>query len=221
MDKYFVLTNEIMEKAVSYMPIADKAELARTIAERCIVEIPTASQNIQGEAYLALPYIKGEDREIKALCLMQVLLSHYLKVLDVGTILTVDKYDYYARGSLANQIERYKSVPALRDKAFDLLTDYKEFRKFVDIEINNLIEVSNDALARFIAAIAVYSTPDNIKKAVEELQKVGGDYAQALQDKKNLFAKAKAATESQNNGKKAEQEVKAEAVPVEQETSNG
>nr|DAU13430.1 MAG TPA: hypothetical protein [Caudoviricetes sp.] len=185
MGKYFELTDEIMQKATAYMPIEDKAELAKTIAEQCVVDIPTAEQNLIGEKFLALPYIKGENRELKALCLMNVLLSHYLKI-PVNSPLNEEKYNHYAEGSILNQIERYKSNFDLKNKAFDLLADYKEFRKFVDVEINNLIALNNDPLARLTASIQVFATPENIKKAVDELKKAGEDYTKFLKEKQIL-----------------------------------
>lgn len=186
MGKCYLLTDEVMQNAVAYMPIEAKVRFAKAIAKKCIENIPTATQNIGGENFLALPYIQGENRELKAMCLMTVLLSYYLKI-ETKEPFTEEIYNYYAGGSLLNQIERYKSVSTFRDKAFDLLTDYKEFRKFVDIEINNLVAVSNDLLARFVAAISVYSSPENIKKAMEELEKVGKDYKSSSKSKKNLL----------------------------------
>lgn len=207
MGKYFELTDEIMRNANTYMPIEDKTELAKTIAEQCVIDLPTAEQNLQGEKLLALPYIKVENRELKALCLMQVLLSHYLGVLDSESTLTVEKYNFYAEGSILNQIERYKSNYDLKNKAFDLLADFKEFRKFVDIEINNLITANNDPLARFIASIQVLSTPENIKKAVEELQKSGNDYTKFLQDKKIVSANKKIPKQTNKDTKTKEETV--------------
>ena len=171
------------------MPIEEKAELAKEIAKKCVVDIPTAEQNLEGEKFLALPYIKGEDRELKSLYLMQILLNYYLE-LDVESPFDEDKYNFYAGGSILNQIERYKSNFDLKNKAFDLLADYKEFRKFVDVEVNNLIAVNNDTLARFVASIQVFSNPENIKKGLEELQKVSEGYSQALKDKKIIPEKA-------------------------------
>ena len=183
MGKYFELTDEIMSKAVAFMPINEKAELAKEIAKTCVVVIPTAEQNLESEKFLALPYVKGEDREIKCLCLMQILLNYYLQ-LGVETPFDEAKYNFYAGGSILNQIERYKSNFNLKNKAFDLLADYKEFRKFVDVEVNNLIAVNNDTLARFIASIQVFSNPENIKKGLEELQKVSEGYSETLKKKK-------------------------------------
>ena len=185
MEKHFVLTDEIMKNAVSYMPIEDKADMANVIAKKCVVDIPTAQQNLDGEKFLALPYIKGEDRELKAMCVMNVLLEYYLKI-KVEKPFTEDHYNFYASGSILNQIERYKSNFDLKNKAFDLLADYKEFRKFVDNEIANLIAVNNDPLARFMASISVLSNPENIKKAVEELKIVSDKYAKELKEKKIL-----------------------------------
>lgn len=187
MGKYFQLTDEIMQNATAYMLIEDKAGIAKTIAKKCVMDVPTAEQNLVGEKFLALPYIKGENRELKAMCLMNILLSYYLKI-DLGSVeetpFDEDKYNFYAGGSILNQIERYKSNFDLKNKAFDLLADYKELRKFVDVEINNLIAVNNDPLARLTASISVFSSPENIKKTIEELQKVGEGYTKAIKEKK-------------------------------------
>lgn len=213
MGKYFELTDEIMQDAIAYMPIEEKAALAKTIAEQCVVDIPTAEQNIQGEKFLALPCIKGEDRELKALCLMNVLLSHYLKI-NVKTPFNEEQYNYYAEGSILNQIERYKSNYELKNKAYDLLADFKELRKFVDVEINNLVTVNNDPLARLTASIQVFATPENIKKAVDELQKTGNDYIKALQDKKIVSTNNKTAKQTDKKQKPKEGTIK-KAVPAE------
>lgn len=182
MENTFMITDEIMQNAVSYMPIEEKQELAKTIAQQCVMDIPTAKQNLEGEKFLALPYIKGEDKEIKSMCLLNVLLLHYLKI-SIETPMDEKIYNYYAGGAILNQIERYKSNFNLKSKAFDLLADYKEFRKFVDVEVNNLIAVNNDILARLMASISIFSNPDNVKKAVEELQKISVDYTQNLKEK--------------------------------------
>lgn len=189
MGKYFELTDEIMLKAVSFMPIEDKTGLAKEIAKKCVVDIPTAEQNLEGEKFLALPYIKGEDRELKSLCLMQVLLNYYLD-LRVEPPFNEEKYNFYAGGLILNQIERFKSNFTLKNVAFDLLADYKEFRKFVDVEINNLIAVNNDTLARFVASIQIFSNPENIKKGFEELKKISEDYSKKLQEHKIVINNA-------------------------------
>ena len=188
MEKHFELTDKIMQNAIAYMPIEDKADYAEEIAKKCVVDIPTAEQNVKGEKFLALPYIKGEDRELKSMCLMNILLSYYLKI-EVKSPFTEEEYNFYAGGSILNQIERYKSNFDLKNKAFDLLADYKEFRKSVDNEIANLIAVNNDVLARFMASVEIFSIPENIKKGFEELQKVSNEYADALKNKKIISPK--------------------------------
>lgn len=201
MENHFKLTDEMLYRATTYMPIEDKAELAKIIARQCVVDLPTAEQNLQGEKFLALPYIKGENRELKALCLMHVLLSQYLKI-EIETPFDEEKFNYYAEGSILNQIERYKSNFGLKDTAFDLLADFKEFRKFVDVEINNLITVSNDPLARLTASIQVFSTPENIKKVVDELKKVSDGYVKDLKTK-NVITEIKKSSENNTITEKA------------------
>ena len=169
----YIIDKDTMLKAVTYMPITEKQSIAKIIANKCVIDLPTAEQNIEGEKFLALPYIKGEDKEIKDMCLLSTLLQHYLKVeIKDNEVFDEEKFDYYASGAILNQIERFKSDFTCKDKAFDLLSDYKELRKMVDAEIENLLRVNNDTLARFMAAIQVFSTPENVEKMVKELQKL-------------------------------------------------
>lgn len=174
MGKYFEITDEIMKNAIDYMPIEMKVDTAKTIAGQCVYSVPTAKQNEIGEKVLALPNLKCEDRELKLMCLLNVLLEYYLQ-LELKEPLDIDVFNYYAGGALLNQLERFKSNFELKNKAFDLLADYKELRKMVDMEINNLITVSNDTLGRLTATIALFTTPENLKKIAEELQKLGNE----------------------------------------------
>lgn len=201
MDK-FIISDEIMQNAKTYLPIADKQEYAETIAKKCVKDLPTADGNLQGEKLLAFPYMKGEDRRLRDMCLLTVFLGEYLHIkID---LLTEKDYDYYLNDAVFNQIERFKSNFKLKDKAFDLLYDFKELRKMVEVEINNLISVYNDPLARFVAAIQVFSTPENVKKIVKEIQK--------QQEQLQSSAKAKSTSTAKKTGVKEITEKTAENI---------
>lgn len=171
--EYYIVSKDTMLTAVTYMPIGLKQAIAKTIADKCVIDLPTAEQNREGEKFLALPYIKAEDKQMKDMCLLSTLLQHYLKVpLDKEKDFDEELFDFYSAGAILNQIERFKSDFNCKDKAFDLLADFKELRKMVDNEIENLIRVNNDPLARITAAIQVFSTPENVEKMVKEIQKL-------------------------------------------------
>ena len=79
MDK-FKITKEMIVKAKSYMPLQAKTAYAQSIAELCLKDYKTAEQNIEGEKFLALPYLKGEDMGLKSVLLINVLLGFYFDI---------------------------------------------------------------------------------------------------------------------------------------------
>lgn len=169
----FKITKEMLVRAKSYMPLAEKISYSKSVAEICLKEYKTADENVSGEKFLAYPYLKGEDMGLKSVLLLNVLLGFYFDIeVKDDSEKVYEQYDYYAGGNILNQIERFKSDYEIKDKIFDLIADYKDFKKMVDTEIYNLKTLSNDGLARFSAAMQVLSSPENIKKFNEELQKV-------------------------------------------------
>lgn len=188
----FILTKEQMKNARTYMPLLTKAETGKTIANLCLKDIDTDEQNKIGESLIALPHLKGEDLALKAILLANTLLGYYfdidvqLKNEDGTDADSFTTYDYYSDAHLLNQIERFKSDPELKDIAFDLLSDFKEFKKIVDTELYNAKANANDPIPRFSAAVAVLTSPDSLKSIVEEIKKIGEQQA----DKKDALAEA-------------------------------
>ena len=166
----FVLTKETMDKAITYMPLADKQQLAREVAEHCIDFVATRLQRENTPMLLATPQIKGENVALKLMLLQNVLLGHYLDIeIDVEKD-AWETYDYYGGQHLINQIERFKADAELKCKAFDLLADYKEFERMVNVEIYNIKVYENDAINRLNKALALVLTPENVEKIREQLK---------------------------------------------------
>ena len=69
-----------------------------------------------------------------------------------------------------NQIERYKVNPLFKEKAFDILTDFKELQRMVYIEIENLKSHYNNPIYRLLSALSVYSTPERVTELAKKLQ---------------------------------------------------
>ena len=196
----FKITKEMLVKAKSYMPLNEKIAYSKSVAEICLKEYKTAEENAIGEKFLAFPYLKGEDMGLKSVLLLNVLLGFYFDI-DVkeNNEKVYEQYDYYAGGNILNQIERFKSDYEVKDKVFDLIADYKDFKKMVDTEIYNLKTLSNDSLARLSAAMTILSSPENISKFNEELQKV-------LKENEDKLKKTESSPKIEN---KAEEKVNA------------
>lgn len=185
----FIITPKMLSHAKTYMPLATKSLYAKTIAKEVIGEIPTADQNVKGEEILALPNLRFEDVVLKKQRLMEVFLGFYFGINvfkdknGKDRAFGEEEYDIYGRSHIFNQVERYKHGD-LKDVAFDLLYDFKEFRKMLDFEIAVRKEVNNDTLSRFLAGIQTMSNPENIKELVSQLKGEGQKLTDILREKK-------------------------------------
>lgn len=171
----FELKEELMKKAITYMPLVKKTIYAELIARKCLKPIKPLKKDDNNESFLIIPSIVGEDILQKEQMLLNVLLSHYfdIKIPQINAEL----YDKYMGAHFLNQLERYKANPEYKEKAFDILTDFKIVRRMVDTEIFNLKTKENDILERFMKGLSLFSAeqmtnnPDYLKKLTSELQK--------------------------------------------------
>lgn len=165
----FELTADMLANARSYMPLEVKNRLAKDIAETVLADVDYKVLDITPDL-MAIPPLKVERQDIKAICLLKTFLTFYLKIQFPADIDDVANYDYYAGSHVLNQLTRFKVNPELKNKAFDIEADYKDFRKFVETEIYNLKMANTDVLARLIKAIGLFSTPEMVEKLTENLQ---------------------------------------------------
>lgn len=202
----FKLTKEHMLKAITYMPLSYKVTVAKQIANICLEDIDTDEQNKIGESLIALPHLKGEDLAKKSMLLTNTLLGYYFDLdlpqtnADGTEVDPYERYDYYCGAHLLNQIERFKSDPDVKDIAFDLISDYKEFKKIVDTELYNAKSNANDPIPRFSAAVAVLTSPDSISAIVDEIKKLG----EQREEKKDALVEALKRRQEERLKKEAE-----------------
>lgn len=190
--EYFEVTRDMMERAKTYMPLQDKKELAQAIAQGCVrpmkrirwdgIHVSDAEEEAKDPG--ALPDLVEEDLALKMCMLQNVLLSWYFDVEMDEEKASYEQYDYYAGGHLLNQIERFKSDRDLKNKAFDLSEDFREFRKMVDTIIYNHKMNVNDPLKRFDAMLTVFSTPGNIQAILTQLQQAGDEMEKKVKNAK-------------------------------------
>lgn len=181
--KKFEITEELIKGAATYIPLEDKMAFAEAVAESVLEPVEISAQKIQSDEVITLPQLWEENPQKKQLFLMQLFLRHYLRV-EVPDNFSTRDYDEYAKVHPINQLERFKGNTEVKHIIFDLLADYKELKKLLDIKIFNLKATRNDALERFLAGVNLLSTPDNLKaltsslkQATEQLQQRGADIA--------------------------------------------
>lgn len=179
--KDFEITTEMMENARSHMPLAVKEGLSLHIADQCVIEQRKQDRDKVSNLLIPLPPLLSEDASLKALLLMNTFLTFYFDIdlpekdEDGNDLDVYEVFDKYNDGNLLNQIERFKSNIVLRDKAFDILADFKEFRRMVDVAICNKKTSGNDPLTRLVAGLAasVFTDPavvEEIKSRFDKLK---------------------------------------------------
>lgn len=183
MSDKFTITGDVIARAKKYMPLDDKAAIAQSIAELCVVPMRTAKENEIGNGIFALPPLYTEDGVIKRKCLLNVFLSYYFDV-ELDEV-TSNVYDLFGESQIFNQLERMKTSPAVRDGVFDILTDYRELKGMVDAQIFAKIRNANDPLARIAAAIAVSLTPERVSELGEQIKSLQKEISGTKEEMEN------------------------------------
>ena len=171
MENKFEITKEIMGKAQTYIPIAMKEMLASDIAYACIkptYKIHPHGEEDQFSGEYGLKPVYCESPSMKARFLMSVLLNFYLKVRgdDQSLLCEVDEYDGWAGAHVLNQIERFKAGE-YREKAFDILSDYRETERYINSAIYAVLRDLNDPAKRIMDALSTMTDSDALQQAIE------------------------------------------------------
>ena len=127
-----------------------------------------------------MPNMYIEDTFAKSRYLMAALCVLYLGIpsdkLDKESgddwLMTDAEYDHYAMSHIVNQIERMKSNAELRDKAFDLLRDYRDLEKRLNTAIYNTMAVMNDPINRLFQKLAFDMSPEALEAQKKELERL-------------------------------------------------
>lgn len=186
------LTEEDILRATTYLPILDKAAMAQVLAQTCIqkmnlgipVEKAEADTGEKDDAFsIPLPAMYREDTLVRTLTSTFVLLYFYLKRPDItsqydpnkGMMLSANDYDRYP--NLLTQVERMKASSKdreVRDRAYALLADYKDFEKRLGAEIYSLLSVQNDVCTRLTQMMTMQTDPEVLKGALETADNLAG-----------------------------------------------
>lgn len=170
----FKITKEIMDKADTYIPIAVKEIIASDMARACVKEtnlIRPHDQKPQYDGAYGLAPNYCESPSSKARVMMTVLLSLYLHVWSDDTPLLCDisQYDQWAEAHVLNQLERFKAGE-YREKAFDLLADYREMERYLNSAIYSVLRELNDPVKRFLEALGEMSSAEGMQNAIDSIK---------------------------------------------------
>lgn len=172
MGESFILTKDTMLAARTYLPLAEKMALVNENAPKCFDRLQIAADDD------AMPTMYMENTALKSRYLMYALAAKYFGF-EVETeqengvpsdLLTEEEYDYYAGGHIFSQIERFKSDAALRDRCFDLLSDYRDLERRMNAQIAGLLNVQNDPVMR--QSMLMRADMSALPVLMEELKKL-------------------------------------------------
>lgn len=210
MENRIVITPEIVKNATDYIPLMKKQEMAETIAQKCIVKVLMKyTEKGDGTDGVPMPDRYQEYHMYTNLYLMGVLAKEYLHIpyegdgageehIDYENLkMPANVYDQWGESHVLNQLEQMKTDRELREKVFDLLNDFKDFRWMLAHEIDILLGHDNDVVTRMMQAIGT-----SIKEmAADSMQELGvalqNEQPQEAEPEKKLSAEdiAKAASE--------------------------
>ena len=186
-NRQFQVTNEIMANAKCYMPVLTKEVIAQDVARACIKETSTIGEQTDDlDAGFAMPPVYCESPSSKSRVMMAILLSYYLGVVDSNEklMLNLETFDGWAGAHVLNQIERFKATEH-REKAFNLLSDYREMERYLNSAIYSVLREMNDPVKRFLSTLSLMGTDEQIKKTTELAKKTASEILeeQKRQDK--------------------------------------
>lgn len=180
--EYIEITIDDMKRARTYMPIMQKAEFVNAASVNCFDQLNVNAQ-YDNESSKPLPHMYKENTFLKSRYLMGALLSYYFRFdIDMveGTdwLVAADDYDRYAGGRIFECLQRFKSNAEVRDKAYDILADYKDLESRLNREIHGMLTAMNDPVSRALMALTQSIEPDEMQKMLADLD----NQQQALQD---------------------------------------
>lgn len=174
-----IITEDIIARADTYIPIDIKSVMAREFAKDCISEVQIFVEKDGGKD--ALPPRYQENPKQKSLYGMMTLLCNYLHVIsgdEKGELtFTSSDFDDWGKACVMNQLDRFKSSKNLdiRNKVYDILDDYREFYRILGVEIAALVANKNDGLSRFLQYFQSSITPDMIKDVFSQFTNTLGE----------------------------------------------
>lgn len=171
--KKFPLKKEMLLNARTYLPLAEKMAFVNENAPKCFDRLQISAGDD------AMPPMFMENTALKSRYLMYALTAMYLGfAVDTepeddaeGTLLTEEGYDFYAGSHIFSQIERFKSDAELRDRCFDLLSDYRDLEQRMNAQIAGLLAVQNDPVMR--QSMLMRADMEALPGLVDELKKLG------------------------------------------------
>lgn len=174
-----VVTEEMVENAVSYATLEMKEKFVEDCYMRCLNRV---SVDLDGAGASAMPNMYMENTFLKSRYLMCGLAVLYLGFkredlqMEDGDLwlMSKEEYDRWGRSHVIGQLNRFRHGSGeARDKVYDLLRDYGDLERRLNSAIRSGLAVMNDMANRFFQKIAMDVSEESLgeqKKQLEELR---------------------------------------------------
>lgn len=141
------ITKEILEKARDYVPEREKRAFVNLRAERVFDRIALSNDgNPYPDMYLINASIR--QRYLNGI-LAHFYFGHSFDAEGADELLmTEEDSDRWSGSHVPGQVEAWKRDPDVRGKAFNLLSDYKDFCRRFDERIRGVMAIQNDSVIR-------------------------------------------------------------------------
>lgn len=188
----YYITKDQMKNVTTYIPLIAKMQWVELVSQKCLNRVEVNAS--YADQQIDLPPMYKENTEFKTRYLMGVFVRLYLRgSWEVGEdedewLIPVDEYDKWAGGHIFAQIEKFKSDAELRDICFNLMNDFKELTRYLNTEINSLINIMNDPAARQMASMQASMTPEAMDAALKQLNEARDELMEFEEQRKQRFA---------------------------------
>lgn len=183
MENRFKITDEMMDKAKTYIPLAKKEALVRLLAPSCIREsydMDPDFQPVKNAADEMLPPMYEEDGASKSRILLSLMLYWYFGEDTKDYLCPLEIYDGWGESHILNQIERYKAGP-YKTTAYDMLSDYRDMEKRLNAAVYALIKRKNDPVNRLAGALSLLTQEETLERLQARLQNAASSLQEAAQ----------------------------------------
>ena len=188
----YKFTAETIINAESYVPLAKKVEFINYASERCFTSLKITSNPETAQAKV-MPSMYKINAALKSRYLLGAFLKLYLKEEYVPVegdewLLSQDDYDNYKSGHLFNEMNRFKSNNEIRDKVFDILSDFKELTTMFEEELAGSLHALNDVVSRIYIAFTEMVTPDQVSEMLNDINQSKDEIEQYIAEHKEETA---------------------------------
>lgn len=172
----------------------------------CIQKVEMSPNDIQ-----PIPPRYQEDSFAKSLICCAVLAGFYMHMYDISGLLSenpsfefsMTDYDRFA--SILIQLDRIRRCGdmEIRPIASEILTDYRDFEKRLNIAIHNYISAQNDTCFRLVQMMNMQAAPNTVKNAMvqfKEIQKELEQTAKKGESEASATIEEKSAVDKQDKG---------------------